>query len=85
MVETTSITKVTRNGGIPGGNNESRVDYPTYLILSILTSLATVPYLLFILFTLSSKALLRPKNIFKSNFATSAIIHLVSECVNESK
>ena len=75
------MMKKSSNGNDKTSFNDG--DYPTALVLSILTSLATVPYLLFILFTLCSKALLRPKNIFKSNFASSAIIHLVSE-VGES-
>ena len=74
-------TRVSRNGGmVKCVTSECKLDcdYPTYLVLSVLISLAIVSYLLFILFTFSSKALLRPKNIFKSNFATSAIIYLVS-------
>ena len=48
------------------------------LTASTLCSLSTLPYFLFIIFTLSSRPLLKPKNVFKSNFAASAIVHLVS-------
>ena len=44
---------------------------------SLLSSLAIVPYVLFIIFTVSNSALARPKNIFKSNFAASAIVSLI--------
>ena len=44
---------------------------------TILGALATIPYIIFILFTMASAALLRPKNVFKSNFAFSAIVNLV--------
>lgn len=47
-------------------------------ISSILGTLATIPYIIFILFTMGSTTLLRPKNVFKSNFALSAIVNLVS-------
>lgn len=56
----------------------SLVESSSYLLTtSTLSSLAIVPYLIFIAFTLTSRSLLRPKNVFKSNFAFSAIIHLV--------
>lgn len=54
------------------------VESPSYLLTSsIFSSLAILPYILFICLTLFTKSLLRPKNIFKSNFAASAIVHLV--------
>ena len=54
------------------------LESPAYLRASVvLCSMATVPYILFIGFTLFSRPLLRPKNIFKGNFAASAVIHLV--------
>ena len=54
------------------------VQSPSYSMASaVLCSMATLPYILFMGFTFLSKPLWRPKNVFKSNFATSAVIHLV--------
>jgi hypothetical protein len=54
------------------------------LVTTILSVLAILPYLTFIIFTVCYKSLMKPKNVFKSNFAFSAIIHLVSRhCIGQ--
>ena len=80
-----------RNGNAETGGNFTNcysrtqnftelVESPCYLLASaIFSSVATIPYILFIAFTLLLPSLRQPKNIFKSNFAASALIHLVTK------
>ena len=43
--------------------------FSSFLLQGILGVTAAVPYLLYVVFTFRYKALLQPKNVFKSNFA----------------
>ena len=43
--------------------------FTSFLLQGILSAAAAVPYLIYVVFTFRYKALLQPKNVFKSNFA----------------
>ena len=58
--------------------SDDPIPYAIHLTRTIVSTLATIPYILFMIVTFSDKSLLRPKDVFKSNFSAAAIIHLVS-------
>ena len=62
----------------PGNDEPEDKDDTIQILRAIGCFWATFPYVLFIIFTFSDKLLFSPKNIFKSNFGLSTIIHLVS-------
>ena len=48
---------------------DGHADMALFLLKGFLSTVAAVPYIIYIVFTLRYRALLQPKNIFKSNFA----------------
>ncbi len=75
---------------ISGNHNQTKfnmglmnlVESRGYLMATaILSAISVIPYFIFIWTTMCTKSLFQPKNIFKSNFAFSAIIHLVRRVI----
>ena len=52
------------------------------LTISVVTSVAVIPYVIFFLFTCYCKALFQPKNVFKCNFALSAVVFLAGNLIH---
>jgi multisubunit Na+/H+ antiporter MnhB subunit len=48
----------------------------------VVTMAAVLPYIIFFLFTWYCKALFQPKNVFKCNFAVSAVVFLAGNLIH---
>ncbi len=59
---------------------EYRLNY--LITMSVITAIAFVPYIVFIMFTYYCKALLQPKNIIKCNFAFATLIFLSGNLIH---
>ena len=52
-----------------GGRSGEFSAFTSFFLHGILCVSASIPYLFYVFFTFRYKALLQPKNVFKSNFA----------------
>ena len=70
--EETAFEYVTGGTGVSEriqAENSDFAAFTSFLFHDVLSVSAAIPYLFYIFFTFRYKALLQPKNVFKSNFA----------------